>query len=69
MMEPRLYIYIYTSRRPFDLSHSVKTKFHYAVQLMTSSRGGRRPASEQDNVVEYGLNRLRSGPSYLDMSR
>jgi len=33
-----------------------QAKFHYAVQLATSSRAGRRPASEQDSVMEYGLN-------------
>jgi len=33
----------------------VKAKFHYAVQLATSSQAG-RPASEQDSAMEYGLN-------------
>ena len=39
----------------------LKAKFHYALQLarrsVTSSRAVRRPASEQDSVMEYGLNR------------
>ena len=48
----------------------LKAKFHYAVQLATSLRRparelvaaglrprSRRPASEQDSVMEYGLNK------------
>jgi len=35
----------------------VKAKFHYTIQLATSSRAGRRPDSEQDSAMEYGVNR------------
>jgi len=36
-----------------------QAKFHYAVQLASrSATTGRRPASEQDSVIEYGLNRF-----------
>ena len=38
-----------------------QAKFHYAVQLATSSRADLRPArklvAEKDSVMEYGLNR------------
>ena len=34
----------------------VKAKFHFAIQLATSSRAGLRPARELDSVMEFGLN-------------
>jgi len=40
-----------------------QAKFHYAVQL------ARELVAEQGSVMEYGLNRLRPGSCYLDMSR
>jgi len=39
--------------------HLNRSKFHYAVQLArsaTSSLAGRRPANEQDSVMEYDPN-------------
>jgi len=35
----------------------VKAKFHYAIQLATSSRAGLQPARELDSVMKYDLNR------------
>lgn len=34
---------------------SVKAKFHYAIQLGSSSLAGCRPARELDSVMEFGL--------------
>ena len=52
-------------------SGACRGKFHYAVQLTTSSQAGLRPArelvAEQDSVVKYGLNR--SATSRFELSR
>ena len=52
-----------------QVADQLVTKFRYAIQLAASSPAGRRLASEQDSVMEYGLNRsATTGSSYLDMS-